>query len=205
MIAGHFGAAAAVKAYSPRVPLWALMLATVWLDVVFVPLFLAGIETMDDAPGGGYGGSLIHADWTHSLLGALALSGLFGLVAARFWERRAGIVLAAMAFSHWLLDLLVHRPDLPLLPGNLGGLPLLGLGLWKIPAAAVTLEFLLVFGGGLLYLSAARAVVELAEHDDAIAVAQGGTATRRAARPLTLTALLIGFGVITLILDVFGV
>jgi hypothetical protein len=205
VIAGHFGAAAAVKAYSPRVPLWALMLATVWLDVVFVPLFAAGIETLDDAPGGGYGGSLIHAEWTHSLLGAIVLSGVFGLVAARFWGRRAGIVLAAVAFSHWLLDLLVHRPDLPLLPGNLGDLPLLGLGLWKIPVAVITLELLLVFAGGLLYLSASRAVVQLAEHDDAITVAQGGTATARAARPVTLTALLIGFGVLTLVLDVFGI
>jgi hypothetical protein len=207
VIAGHFGAAAAVKAYQPRVPLWALMLATVWLDVLFVPLFAAGVETLDDSPGGGYGGSLIHAEHTHSLLGALLLSGLFGLVAARFWGRRAGIVLAATAFSHWVLDLLVHRPDLPLLPGNAGDLPLLGIGLWKVPAAVITLEFLLVIGGGLLYLSAARAVRELADHDDAITVAQGGVASARASwsgQPTTLAALLIGFGVLTLVLDVFG-
>ena len=58
MIAGHFGFAAGVKGRQRQVPLWALMLATVWLDVVFVPLFAAGIETIDVSPGGGYGGSL---------------------------------------------------------------------------------------------------------------------------------------------------
>jgi len=46
MIAGHFGLAAAVKSYARQAPLWALMLATVWLDVIFVPLFLMGIETI---------------------------------------------------------------------------------------------------------------------------------------------------------------
>ena len=46
MIAGHFGFAAAVKSREPETPLWALMLATVWLDVVFVPLYLSGIETV---------------------------------------------------------------------------------------------------------------------------------------------------------------
>ncbi len=119
MIAGHFGLAAGVKGRAPAVPLWALMLATVWLDVVFVPLLALGIEAIDEVPGtgGGYGNAVIHAAWTHSLVGALALSALFGLVAARWWGWRVGTVLGAVAFSHWLLDLLVHRRDLPILPG----------------------------------------------------------------------------------------
>jgi hypothetical protein len=50
--------------------------------------------------------------------GMVALAALFGLVATRPWGRRAGIVLAAVVFSHWLLDLIVHRGDLPILPGN---------------------------------------------------------------------------------------
>lgn len=85
MVAGHFGFAAGVKAREPQVPLWALMLVTVWLDAVFAPLLAAEVETISNAPGtsGGYGNSIIHADWTHSLVGALMLAGLFGLVAAR--------------------------------------------------------------------------------------------------------------------------
>ena len=76
MIAGHFGLAAGVKARERQVPLWALMLATVWLDVVFVPLLAAGVESVENVPGtsGGYGNSIIHADWTHSLVGALVLA-----------------------------------------------------------------------------------------------------------------------------------
>jgi len=76
VIAGHFGFAAGVKASEPQAPLWALMLATVWLDIVFVPLFLVHAETLTRAPDatGNYGVGIIHADYTHSLLGALVLS-----------------------------------------------------------------------------------------------------------------------------------
>jgi hypothetical protein len=164
MIAGHFGLAAAVKARETATPLWALMLATVWLDVVFVPLFLSGIETITPVPGvgSGYGASIIHADYTHSAIGALALSGLFGGAAGLRWGRRAGWVLAAVAFSHWLLDLVVHRADMPVLPGNLGGLPRLGFGLWRAPLAATLAELALVVGGAWLYWREARAAVRRA-------------------------------------------
>jgi hypothetical protein len=111
MIAGHFGLAAGVKGRQRQVPLWALMLATVWLDIVFAPLLAAGVESIDNVPGttGGYGKAIIHADWTHSLVGALVLAALFGLVATRPWGRRGG-----------------HRARgggaLPLAPGS-GGAP----------------------------------------------------------------------------------
>ena len=62
MIAGHFGFAAMVKSRERFVPLWALMLATVWLDVIFAPLFLAHVEAMQPiSPHPGYGGMIIHA------------------------------------------------------------------------------------------------------------------------------------------------
>src|SRR5262245_40217388 len=113
MFAGHFGLAATVKAKEPQVPLWALMLSTQLLDVVFVPLYLAGIETIQPIGRGGYGESIIHANYTHSLVGALLISVVAGLVAGWNWNRRSGLIIAAMVFSHWLLDLLVHRADLP--------------------------------------------------------------------------------------------
>lgn len=158
LIAGHFGLSAIVKARAPYVPLWALMLATVWLDVAFVPLFLAGIETIDPAPGtdGGYGTGIIHANYTHSIVGASALSGMFGYVAYRFWGRRCGLILGAVVMSHWLLDLIVHRGDLPLLPGNAGGLPTLGFGLWRYPGLSAVAELALVVAGTYLYWRAAR-------------------------------------------------
>lgn len=161
MIAGHFGLAAAVKSKVPQAPLWALMLATVWLDVVFVPLFLTGIETTEAAPGtrGGYGGLIIHADYTHSLLGALVLSALFGALAVPRWGRTVGATLGAVAFSHWLLDLIVHRGDMPMLPGNVASLPQAGFGLWRAPAAAALAELALVLAGSYLYWRAARRIV----------------------------------------------
>jgi hypothetical protein len=158
VIAGHFGLAAATKAVRPSIPLWSLMLATVWLDVLFGPLFAANIERLEDAPGqhGVYGGSVIYADYTHSLLGALVLSALYGLLFLRRWGRPAALILAAVAFSHWLLDLVVHRADMPLLPGNLGDLPRLGFGAWRYPVIAALLEVALVIVGGYLYWRAAR-------------------------------------------------
>jgi membrane-bound metal-dependent hydrolase YbcI (DUF457 family) len=158
MIAGHFGFAALVKAREPQVPLWALMLATVWLDIVFVPLYLSGIESIEMVPGarGGYGAGMIHADYTHSLLGALLLSTAFGLIATAPWGRRCGIVLGAVVFSHWILDLIVHRADMPFLPGNAGNLPKLGLCLWQVPPAAILTELLLVLSGAFFYWRAAR-------------------------------------------------
>ncbi len=158
MIAGHFGFAAAVKSYERQVPLWALMLACVWLDIVFVHLFMAHIETIVAAPGtnGGYGAAIIHADYTHALLGALLLSALFGAVAGARWGRRTGAVLAAVVFSHWVLDLVVHRADMPILPGNAGTLPRLGFGLWRYPVASMAVELALVLLGAFLYWREAR-------------------------------------------------
>src|SRR5919202_92129 len=142
MVAGHFGFAAGVKSQVPSAPLWALMLATQWLDVFFVPLYLMGIETIDPvdpANPNAYGGGVIHAVYTHSLVGAVLLSAIAGLLAYLRWGQRIGVVIAAVAFSHWVLDLFVHRPDLPILPGNAGDLPQLGFGLWQVPIVAAVL------------------------------------------------------------------
>lgn len=192
MIAGHFGLAAVVKSRERSVPLWALMLATAFLDVVFVPLYLAGIERIIPVPGthGGYGDGIIHADYTHSLVGAVALAAAFGLVAAIPWGRRAGAVLGAVVFSHWLLDLVVHRMDLAILPGGAGGLPRLGFGLWEIPVAAAAVELALVAAGAYLYWrSALRTTQE-----------PGRTAT--SGRAHVVAACLLLAGVVTLALDV---
>ena len=145
MFAGHFGLAAGVKSQEPEMPLWALMLSTQLLDVLFVPMYLAGIETTQRVPGApAYGGLVIHANYTHSLVGALLNFAVAGLVAARFWGRRSGLVIGGVAFSHWILGLLVHRADLPILPGNVGGLPTLGLGLWAQPGLSAALEAALI-------------------------------------------------------------
>ncbi len=158
MVAGHYGLAVGIKRIAPRLPLWSLLVATFFLDVVFVFFAAGGLEKInpvDPSNPNAYGGSLIQAYYTHSLVGALLLSALAGLLAGRFWGRRGGMVIAGVVFSHWILDLIVHRPDLPILPGNLGNLPLLGLGLWQFPAVSAVLELVLILGGTWLYYRSA--------------------------------------------------
>lgn len=125
MIAGHFGFAALAKSREPRVPLWSLMLATVWLDIIFVPLFVMKLETLEPVPGlrGGYGQNIIHADYTHSLLGALVLSLIFGLAFGVRWGRRCALVLAFVASP---IGCLIWSPTVmtcPCCPGILAIFP----------------------------------------------------------------------------------
>lgn len=158
MFAGHFGLAAAAKSQAPTVPLWALMLSTQLLDVIFVILAAAGLESykpLDPAHPGAYGGVLLTPPYSHSLGGALLIAAVAGGLASRFWGRQGGLMIAAVTFSHWVLDLLVHRPDLPILPGNAGTLPLLGFGLWNQPTISGVLETILVLAGAVLYYRSA--------------------------------------------------
>ena len=198
MVAGHFGLAAGVKSWAPSAPLWALMTATQWLDIFFVPLFLLGIETIDPvdpAHPNAYGASVIHANYTHSLVGALLLSALAGLLAWAWWGRRVGVVIGAVAFSHWLLDLVVHRGDLPILPGNAGNLPLLGFGLWRLPTVAAFVELLLVLVGAYLYHRSATRLPTPATED-------GGEQRRRV---VTASAVVSGLMLLSLVTSVLGV
>jgi len=192
MIAGHFGFAALVKSRERQAPLWALMLATVWLDIVFVPLFLAGVETIEPVTGarGSYGTGIIHADYTHSLVGSVLLSALLGFAAAARWGRRTGGVVGLVAFSHWVLDLVVHRADMPLLPANAGNLPMFGFGLWQFPLASASVELVLVGVGAWAYWRATREITLAA-----------GYGQRRAA---VVSALILIGGTLMLALDFTG-
>jgi hypothetical protein len=194
MITGHFGFAAIVKSQARAVPLWALMLASAWLDVVFIPLFVSGIETIEFVPGteGGYGNAIIHADYTHSLVGGLVLSALFGWAGAWRWGRRTGWVLGAVAFSHWVLDLIVHRADMPILPGDLFDLPRLGFGLWQSSVLSALAELALLLAGAFLYWRAARAVVATGD-------------PRLTGRADLAAAVLLVSGLIVLALDLTGI
>jgi membrane-bound metal-dependent hydrolase YbcI (DUF457 family) len=189
VVTGHFGFAAGVKAKEQLVPLWALMLASVWLDILFIPLLAVGAESIDDIPGtdGGYGDVIIHADYTHSLVGAVLISLVTGWIATRWWGQRGGIVVGAVVFSHWVLDLIVHRADMPLLPGNLGDVRV-GFGLWKVEWAAILTEAAIMAVGAYLYWRAAQSVERAAGVRNGRANLVGG--------------LLVLFGAVVLTLDV---
>ncbi|GIG59070.1 hypothetical protein Lfu02_34420 [Longispora fulva] len=156
MFAGHFAVAAASKTADRTTPLWALMLATQLLDVFFVILYLSGkIEYFDEVHPG-YGGAVIHADYTHSLVGALAIAAVGGALAGWRWGRRGGLLFGGLVFSHWILDLVVHRADLPILPGNVGGMPTLGFGLWRIGWLSAVVEGTLIVAGTVVYYRSVR-------------------------------------------------
>jgi hypothetical protein len=153
MITGHFGLAVGIKKYAPHLPLWSLFLATFWLDILFMSFSIFGFESFTplnpDQPA--YGEVVINAQYTHSLAGAALIAVITGWLASLRWKKAGGTVIGAVIFSHWLLDLLVHRPDLPILPGNIGDLPLLGLGLWGRPLWSAILELVLLIAGACLY------------------------------------------------------
>jgi hypothetical protein len=90
-----------------------------------------------------------------------------------------------------LLDLVVHRADMPILPANLAHLPKLGFGLWQWPAAAIIAELALVVAGALCYWRAARAAVRSA----------GGSGVLRAD---VTAALILICGCAILLLDATG-
>jgi len=186
VIAGHFGFAAMVKSRERSTPLWALMLATVWLDVLFVPLFLAHWETVQPKHAG-YGGLIIHADYTHSIVGMLALSAILGAMFLPRLGSRVALVVALVSASHWVLDLVVHRADMPVIPGNLGDLPRFGFGLWNHPQASACVELVLVVAGAIMYWRAAMEVSARAGRNRRLASISG--------------AMIAVFGLLVLFLD----
>jgi len=157
MFIGHFAVAFAAKRAAPSVSLGTLFVACELVDLVWPVFVLLGIETVRIAPGSTAFTPLefIHYPWTHSLLMCAAWSALFGfgysLVRKNF---RAAIVVAAVVLSHWFLDALVHRPDLPLVPG---GAARIGLGLWNSVAATLVVEGLMFAAGVFVYLRTTRA------------------------------------------------
>ena len=154
MIAGHIGAAAAAKAVDRRIPFWALLVATFLIDIIFGVLWVFGVESMESMPGtdGGYGELLFDVDWSHSFFGTLLLCLVVLIFTARYWGARGGFILACVVFSHWFLDLIVHRNDLPIMPGNAGGvMPRVGLGMWDAPVATFIFEALILIGGAYMW------------------------------------------------------
>ena len=153
MFAGHYTSAFVAKAASPRTPLWILLLAAQFVDVLWVLAILAGIEHVRLDPGLPSNPlDLYDMPWTHSLV-ATAVWSAVAFVATTRWLRlttRDGAMVAAVVASHWFLDLVVHRADLTIA----GGEPKLGFALWNFPVTAYLLEIVLVVGSVALAMAA---------------------------------------------------
>jgi len=153
MFVGHYGVSFAAKKADPAVPLWVLFIAVQLLDVLWAPFVLLGIEKVRIVPGITASNplDLYYMPYTHSLVAAIGWS-VVAFLAYRLTVRsaptRAAVIVGVAVFSHWVLDFLVHRPDLPLYDNTAK----VGLGLWNLPAVALGLEALLLFGAMWLYL-----------------------------------------------------
>ena len=155
MFIGHFAVALAAKKVAPRPSLGTLVLAALLVDGVWPVFMLLGWEKVEIVPGITAVTPLLFVSYpyTHSLVA----DGLWGaLVAGAYYllrrDRAGALWLAALVLSHWVLDFVSHRPDMPLWPGG----PLVGLGLWYSLPATLVVELGLVRDRRWLYASVTR-------------------------------------------------
>jgi len=152
MFVGHYAAAMAAKAAEPKAPLWVYVAGCQLLDFGWSGLVMAGVEKMRVNPSlPGSNLDLYYMPFTHSLPAALAWSVGAALIARPIlkltWQ--AASMIGAVVFSHWLLDLLVHRPDLELAPHA----EKVGLALWNFPLPEMALELGLVGMAGAAWVA----------------------------------------------------
>jgi hypothetical protein len=155
MFIGHYALAFAARPQVRKPGLGTLIFAVSWVDLLWPLLLLAGIETVQLLPGSRQHPPIdfLSYPWSHSLFMDLVWAGLLALVLGRAWARREQVIFGALVVSHWVLDWLSHRPDMPLWPGSAR----YGLGLWNHLAATIAVEVLLFAACLATYLRATRA------------------------------------------------
>jgi len=158
MFVGHYAAALALKKFEKRASLGVLFLAVQFVDILFFPLVLLGIERINIVENFTQSThfELEYMPFTHSLLASIlwagAAYGLFRWVIVK--KNSVALVVALAVFSHWLFDLVVHTPDLPLWSDT--SLKL-GFGLWNNDIATYALEAILLVSALWLYLKSTSA------------------------------------------------
>ena len=154
MFVGHYGVAFAVKTERNKIPLWVLFVAVQLLDFLWAPFVLLGIEKVRFVPGitATNALDLYYMPYTHSLLGALFWSVVAFVIYKIGWRNiasnSAALLVGFAVFSHWLLDLIVHRPDLAIYDDTLK----VGFGLWNYRGIEFVLEIGILLFGAVLYL-----------------------------------------------------
>lgn len=148
MFIGHFGIGFGLKRVAPVVSLGTLFLAAQFVDLLWPTLLLLGVERVAIAPGITEVTPLdfTHYPISHSLLMSVVWMVLF---ASLYWALkksvRGAVVCSLAVLSHWVLDLVTHRPDLPLCPGGVGKV---GLDLWSSLPGTLLVELGLFAGAG---------------------------------------------------------
>lgn len=169
MFAGHYGPSLAIRAVRPQVPLWLLFVAAQLVDIAWATLVLAGVEKVRIVPGFMAASplDLYYMPYTHSLVAAglwslglaVACKGLF-----RSWAWGAAAAVGVVVASHWFLDLVVHRPDLPLYDNAAK----VGFGLWNFLVLSFAVEALVLGAGLWPYLRRTRPVSAVGRHGPAV-------------------------------------
>jgi membrane-bound metal-dependent hydrolase YbcI (DUF457 family) len=155
MFIGHFGLALAAKKLAPRTSLGTLLFATQFADLIWPILLLLGIEHVRIAPGITRMTPLDFYDYpiSHSLLALAVCSAVVGGAYYLFARYAAGAWVVALGIvSHWFLDVLMHRADMPLWPGG----PRIGIGLWNSWTAGIAVEILTFTVGIWIYRDLTR-------------------------------------------------
>src|SRR6184192_3315807 len=153
MFVGHYGVAFAVKTERNKIPLWVLFVAVQLLDFLWAPFVLLGIEKVRFVPGitATNALDLYYMPYTHSLIGALFWSAVAFAIYKIGWRNiasnSAALLVGFAVFSHWILDLIVHRPDLAIYDDVLK----VGFGLWNHRGVEFALEVAILAGGILIY------------------------------------------------------
>jgi len=156
MFLGHFGIAFAAKKAAPKTSLGTLVFAAQFADILWPVLLLLGIEKVRIVPG------LLPAspfDFTsypisHSLAAQLGWGAVLGLLYFAIKRNgRSALLVASLVPTHWVLDFIAHRPDMPIYPGG----PKYGLGMWHSLPLTISVEYVLFAVGIALYVSATRA------------------------------------------------
>ena len=165
MFVGHYAAALALKKFEKRASLGALFLAVQFVDILFFPLVLLGIERMNIVENFTQSThfELEYMPFTHSLLASIlwagAAYGLFRWVIVK--KNSVALVVALAVFSHWLFDLVVHTPDLPLWSD---ASVKLGFGLWNSAIATYALEAIILLAALWLYLRSTSATTSVGKY-----------------------------------------
>ncbi|MDI9872079.1 hypothetical protein [Flectobacillus roseus] len=153
MFIGHFAVGFSVKAIQPRISLGTLFLSVQFLDLLWPTLLQLGLEKVEIRAGITAFNPLdfIYYPISHSLIMALVWSALLGGIAMVFYQNLSiAVTLGLCVLSHWILDLIVHIPDLPIYWGK--NTPKVGLGLWNQVWLTMALEFLLLVLGLFQYI-----------------------------------------------------
>lgn len=152
MFVGHYGAALAARSASRSIPLWLLFVAVQFMDIMWSLFVFLGVEKLRIVPGFTASNplDLYFMPYTHGLLGSLVLAGLLGGASEYFIPQKGHtfLIVGLCVFSHWLLDLLVHMPDLPLIGDRMK----VGLGLWRFRGPSLAAEFAVLFAGAFFFL-----------------------------------------------------